>query len=145
MITLNWKMLLIPVLISLSLSSWAAPRLEIHDPWTPEAPPGRMMAGFMTLHNPGTEPVVITKAESERFGRVEIHTMTMVDGVMRMRRLEQLDVAPGETVRLESGGIHLMLMQPLGPLVQGDTIAITLVTNTGERLELISTVRPRQP
>jgi copper(I)-binding protein len=142
---LHWKILSIPALVCLSLALWAAETLEIHDPWTPEAPPGRMMAGFMTLHNTGTKPIVITGAESDRFDRVEIHTMTMVDGVMRMRRLERLPIAPGETIQLKSGGIHLMLIQPLGPLVRGDTIEITLVTEDGQRLKLASTVRPRQP
>ncbi|MFU8831100.1 MAG: copper chaperone PCu(A)C [Wenzhouxiangella sp.] len=139
------KTLAVLVLATLSLALAAADALEIRDAWSPEAPPARAMAGFMTLHNPGSETVVIKAAESDQFGRVEIHSMTMDDGVMRMRQLDGLPIPPGATIRLESGGIHLMLIRPLGHFTRGDEIEISLITEDDERLELISTVRPRQP
>ncbi|QKK01935.1 MAG: copper chaperone PCu(A)C [Pseudomonadota bacterium] len=64
-------------------------------------------------------------------------------GVMRMRRLEQLTVEPGETVSLEPGGKHLMLMRPGERLSQGDEIPVTLLDSEGVEYPLISVVRPR--
>ena len=48
---------------------------------------------------------------SPEFGKVELHETTVEDGVARMRPLDSLVVPPGETVVLERGGKHLMLMR----------------------------------
>lgn len=117
--------------------------LVISDAWSPEAPPGRMMAGFMELRNTGTEAIVLVDGDSPLFGHVEIHTMIMEEGVMRMRRLDELVIEPGQIVQLRPGGLHLMLIEPLGPLGLGDTIDITLVDDQGNRYPLVSEVRKR--
>ncbi len=130
-------------LLAMASQSAIAGKLQIDDPWTPEAPPGRMMAGFMTLTNHGDVSIELVDAQSPLFERVEIHTMIMDDGVMRMRRLEQLTIEPGQSVALEPGGKHLMLMRPRESLAEGDEIPITLIDSNEDRHELISTVRPR--
>ena len=117
--------------------------LAVEDPWTPEAPPGRMMAGFMLLHNAGETDVALVDAASPGFGHVEIHTMVMDDGVMRMRRLDELIIPAGETVELRPGGLHLMLIEPLESFRQGDQIEVELIDDKGRRLSLQSEVRSR--
>lgn len=117
--------------------------LVISDAWSPEAPPGRMMAGFMELQNTGEDVIVLVDGESPLFGHVEIHTMIMDEGVMRMRRLDELAIEPGELVKLRPGGLHLMLIDPQQPLTLGDTIAITLIDDQGDRYPLVSEVRER--
>lgn len=118
--------------------------LDIIDPWTPEAPPGRMMAGFMGLHNASDIPIALIDARSPQFGHVEIHTMVMEDGVMRMRRLDQLVIEPGETVSLEPGGLHLMFIEPLEQLGVGDRISVELIDDQGRHYPLETEVRVRQ-
>jgi periplasmic copper chaperone A len=130
-------------LLVVAIQPALAEQLQIVDPWTPEAPPGRMMAGFMTLSNHGDVPIVLVDARSPLFERVEIHTMIMDDGVMRMRRLEHLTIEPGQSVSLEPGGKHLMLMRPRESLAQGDEIPLTLVDADDNEHDLISVVRPR--
>ena len=74
--------------------------------------PGRhMSAGYLVLTNNTAEPIRITGATSPQFGKVEIHETTLEDGVARMRRLAELVVPARQSVRLERGGKHLMLMQ----------------------------------
>jgi copper(I)-binding protein len=48
-------------------------------------------------------------ARSPVAGRIEIHTMAMEDGTMRMRKVDEILVPAGETVQLERGGDHLMM------------------------------------
>ncbi|MFW5927064.1 MAG: copper chaperone PCu(A)C [Wenzhouxiangella sp.] len=117
--------------------------LEFSNAWSPEAPPGRMMAGFVEIHNPSDRAVVLVDGKSPQFGRVEIHTMKMDDGVMRMRRLDELAVEPGESVQLESGGLHLMLIEPAAPLSSGDRIEVTLIDADGGEHPFVLEVRPR--
>lgn len=139
---LNLKALVAMLLLpSLAL---AEPLLQITDPWSPEAPPGRMMAGFMGLHNASDQAVVLVDAASPLFGRVEIHTMIMDEGVMRMRRLEQLVIEAGQVIELRPGGLHLMLMQPLQQLQAGDRIDIELIDDQDRRFPLTAEVRVRQ-
>lgn len=137
---------LIPSLIFtlISLPLLAADQLVIDQPWSPEAPPSRMMAGFMSLHNPGEHDVVLVDAESPQFDRVEFHTMSMDDGVMRMRRLEQLTIPAGETIELKSGGLHLMLLQPKDHYRTGDSLEVTLVAADKSRIMVNAEVRPRR-
>ena len=117
--------------------------LEFEDPWSPLAPPGRTMAGFVTLHNPGDSDITLVNATSPQFERVEIHTMSMDDGVMRMRRLEELVVGAGKKVILQPGGRHLMLFEPSQTFEDGDTIDLELIDSEGARHNLALKVRPR--
>jgi len=118
--------------------------LDVADGWSPLAPPGRMMAGFMALHNLGDASVRLVSGESERFGHIEIHTMTMDDGVMRMRKLEHLEIPPGETVKLQPGGLHLMLMQPKGKFELGEQFDLALIDDQGKRFPITLEVRERR-
>lgn len=140
--TLTRVLALLSVL-AIACQAVSADALDIIDPWTPEAPPGRMMAGFMTLTNDSDEPIMLVDATSPLFERVEIHTMIMDDGVMRMRRLEHLTIEPGQSVSLEPGGKHLMLMGPGERLSSGDRIPVTLIDSNDVEYRLTSVVRPR--
>lgn len=137
------RMLLIVVLGLISLPLLAAQNLKIDDAWSPQAPPGRMMAGFLTITNPGTEDVILVDAESPQFGHVELHTMIMDDGVMRMRRLNELVIPAGEQVELKPGGLHLMLIEPKGTFELGEQLEVTLIGADDSRITLQSEVRPR--
>ena len=65
-----------------------------------------------------------------------VHETIMVDDTMRMRHRDAVTVAAGETVMLEPGGLHIMLMGLSNPLRQGDSFAVTLVTNDDDRVEV---------
>ncbi len=141
---MNDHRLLAALLLLLTSSlAWTDTPLEFEDPWSPLAPPGRTMAGFVTIHNHGDDDIVLVDAHGSRFGRVEIHTMSMDDGVMRMRRLNELVVPAGRQVILQPGGRHLMLFEPAKQFEDGDTIDIELIDSEGARHNLALKVRPR--
>lgn len=65
--------------------------------------------GYFSVTNEGGRPVALVAARAQGVRAIEIHT-TLRDGDMvRMRRLNEVVVAPGETVAFEPGGRHLML------------------------------------
>jgi copper(I)-binding protein len=77
--------------------------------------PGKTMrAAYLALTNNTDEAIRITRVTSDVFAAVELHETTVRDGVARMRALPQLDIPAGETILLERGGKHLMLMRPEG-------------------------------
>jgi periplasmic copper chaperone A len=100
----------------------------------------RMTAGYLDVHNPGPEALVIVGAESPLFGSIELHGTVMVDGMARMRHQETVTVAPGETVRFEPGGLHLMLMQAVETVPSSGAIPISLLLADGQRLEFLAPV-----
>lgn len=57
---------------------------------------------------------------------VELHTMSMADGVMRMRRLDALELPARTEVKLAPGGVHLMLVGVNRVLKSGEHIRLTL-------------------
>ena len=129
-------------LICLPIAS-AHAELNITDAWSPQAQPGRTMAGFMTLENIGDAPIALVDGSSPQFGRIEIHGMINDDGVMRMRRLEQLVIDANGQIELKPGSFHMMLMEPKTALVAGDVIDLVLVDDQGNDHAVTLTVRPR--
>jgi periplasmic copper chaperone A len=86
---------------------------------------------YFTVSNQGGRPVSLVAARAEGVGAIEIHT-TLRDGDMvRMRRLREVSVAPGETVVFEPGGRHLMLFRVTE---LPETLQVELDTAAGETL-----------
>jgi copper(I)-binding protein len=102
--------------------------LTVTSPWTRATPGGAKIAGgYLKITNNGITADRFVGAKSDATGHVEIHEMSMSDGVMKMRPLPNgLEIKPGETVELKSGGYHLMFMDLKQPLTQGDSLKATL-------------------
>ena len=102
--------------------------LTVTSPWTRATPGGAKIAGgYLKITNNGTSADRFVGAKSEPTDHVEIHEMSMSDGVMKMRPLPNgLEIKPGETVELKSGGYHLMFMDLKQPLKQGDSLKARL-------------------
>ena len=107
----------------------------IENSWVRSAPPGaRSLAGYLVLRNPCDVPVEVLDVESRDFGMPMIHRTVEENGVSRMRPARRLLLAPGESLRFEPGGLHLMLMRPLRPLAEGDFAGVRLVLADGRRV-----------
>lgn len=58
-----------------------------------------------------------------------------MSGEMTMREVEEIEIPAGETVKLEPGGYHVMLMDLVAPLEEGSTFELTLeFENAGEQV-----------
>lgn len=112
--------------------------INISAPFTratlPNAPVG---GGYLTIENTGTEDDRLVSASSPIAGDTQIHDMAMEGDVMKMRHLEEGLVIPaGQTVTLAPGGLHIMLMNLNGKLVEGDTVTITLTFEKAGTVEV---------
>ena len=85
-------------------------------------------AVFMTIYNHNDFAEVLTGASSDVAERVELHTHVMnAEGVMRMIEVEGgIPMAADETVLLERGGLHVMLLGLTRTLEHGDSFSLTL-------------------
>jgi copper(I)-binding protein len=106
--------------------------ISISDEWVRATPSLEVGAAYMTLQSPHNTALV--QVESPAADKVEIHSMTMDEGVMRMRMMDALPLPAGETVKLEPGGFHLMLFGLKQPLEAGTQVEFTLhfKDNAGE-------------
>lgn len=102
--------------------------LVITQAWSRATPGGAKIAGgYLTIENKGATADRLIGAAMEVAARVEVHEMSMKDGVMTMRQLDKgLVIEPGKTVKFAPGGYHLMLMDLKSPLKQGDKLPVTL-------------------
>lgn len=90
----------------------------------PRAPVG---GAFVTITNQGASDDRLISATAPVGSEVQIHEMAHANGVMTMRQLaDGLPIPAGQSVALEPGGYHLMLMGLTEPLIQGETLDITL-------------------
>ncbi|MBD8735378.1 copper chaperone PCu(A)C [Sphingomonas sp. CFBP 13706] len=102
--------------------------LTISQPWSrATSPRATVGAGFLTIRNAGAQADRLISATSPRAERVEIHTMSMDGGVMRMRQLvDGLVVPAGGDATLAPSGNHIMLIGLKSPLKAGERIPATL-------------------
>lgn len=111
--------------------------LMIDHPWARasigQAPNG---AAYMSIMTEGSETDRLLAVESDVAERVELHNHMMDDGVMRMRQVEAIEVAPGEPTVLRPGGLHVMMMGLKSPLVEGESFSMTLVFEKAGRVEV---------
>jgi periplasmic copper chaperone A len=102
--------------------------IHITQPWARATPKGASSgAAYMTITNNGQTPDRVSCVSSDASAQCQIHTMTMEDGVMKMRPVEGgLEIKPGETVMLKPSGFHVMLVNLKHPLQQGKMVKATL-------------------
>ena len=86
------------------------------------------VAYFRSLENTGDVADRLVRASTPAAARVELHTMSLdAQGVMRMREVDAIPLAPGAKVTMRPGsGFHLMLMELKAPLAEGDSFPMTL-------------------
>lgn len=109
-------------------ASWQLGALTLAAPYSRATLPNAPVAGgFLTIANGSEADDRLIAASSAIAGRMEIHEMVMDGDVMAMRALEEgLPIRAGQTVALQPGGYHLMFMDLTGPLVEGETVDVTL-------------------
>ena len=120
-----------------------AATVRVERPWARATPPGATIgAGYLELRNMGDTADRLVRATSPRAAAVQIHVTLMADGMMQMRQVDGLDLAPGGSVRLEPGGTHLMLVDLAQPLVAGERVPLVLHFARGGRLTAELVVAP---
>lgn len=123
---------IVSVISVLSPPVIAKEALEIRDAWIPLAPPVvKVMAGYLTIHNPTSTAIVIDKVTSTGFETVEMHETIEKDGMARMVKKNKMTVPAKSDVIFKRGGLHLMLINPKQSLKKGEKVTLSFSTNTG--------------
>lgn len=98
--------------------------------------PARVSATYVVIENSG-EADRLVSASTDVSEKVELHTMELSDGVMRMREVEGgIDVPAGGKAVLEPGGLHIMLLGLTQELVEGERFPMTLTFEQAGEIEV---------
>lgn len=125
------SLLFVAALTSASLANaheFEAGDLRIDHPYArPTIANLRTSTAYLTLENKGKSADKLISLSSPVAQSVEMHTMSMENGVMKMREVPSIELKPGEKVTMRPGdGYHLMLMGLTQPLKAGNKFPMTL-------------------
>jgi len=117
------------VLVASTLPAFAQnPSITVQDPYARATPAGaKTGAIYMMINNKASTPDRLTGAASDVAAQVEVHEMSMDNGIMKMREVAGgLAIPAGGSVTLKPGGYHVMLIGLKKPLAPGDSVPLTL-------------------
>lgn len=123
----------------IAASALAADPLRVVNAWTKATVPGQKVAGvYLEILSPLDAKIT---GVSFHFARsAEIHSMKIENGTMKMRPLKTLDLPAGKWVKLEPGGLHVMLFDLERPLRAGQRLPLTLTVEfPGQRKREVTT------
>ena len=101
--------------------------VTVMDPWVREAPPGaRVLGAYMTLVNPSGKADRLLSVTSPMAGEIEMHRMTVKNGMMDMEAVDFVTVPAKGEVKLQPGGLHLMIYGMKRELKEGDKLPMEL-------------------
>lgn len=134
----------------ISLSCWffavaagaASPEIRVLEPWVQAPPPNaKVLAAYLRIQNTGAQPHTLSAFSSPAFERVELHQTVLREGLAGMQKVRELRLPPKETLALQPGGLHLMLIGAKKPLRAGDVVPLTLSLKDGSTLTVDAIVR----
>ncbi|HEY2629076.1 MAG TPA: copper chaperone PCu(A)C, partial [Usitatibacter sp.] len=95
------------------------------DAWVRGTVPAQKTTGaFVTLQS--TEDARLIAVTTPAAKIAEIHESTQSQGMMRMHAVDEVPLPAGKRVELKPGGFHVMLVDLAKPLVEGDSVPLTL-------------------
>ena len=116
--------------------------ISVSDAYARAVPPGQPnSAVFMNLTNGSDHPRALVAAASPAADAVELHTHIEEGGMMRMRRVERIEIPAGGTVSLKPGGLHVMLIGLKENLQPDGQVDLTLTFDDGAKTKIQAPVR----
>lgn len=118
-------------LVALGLSACQpapeGPQLELSGIWGRPSP---MVAGngaaYLVIENTGSEDDKLLNAYSDVADTVELHDMTMENDVMKMFKVDYMEIPAGGKLELQPGGKHVMFIGLHQQLEVGQIVTVEL-------------------
>lgn len=112
--------------------------LKIGHPWsraTPKSAP--VGGGYLTITNAGPTADRLVSVSADVSDKVELHEMAVVDGIMKMKALDQgIAIPAGGSVAFKPGSYHVMFIGLKAPFEAGQTFKGTLAFEKAGKVEV---------
>jgi copper(I)-binding protein len=126
--------------------------IRVDDAWARTSP--RMAeagAIYLDITSADGDRMISASVADSVAGSVEIHETVMADmgddadqdmgGAMMMQEVGEITLPAGETISLEPGGLHIMLLDLTEPFESGDTFEVVLSFDTAQDVTVEVEVR----
>lgn len=134
--------LLMLLLSSPLLAAGLADNIVVEDPYLRMPPPGsKITAGYMKLKNTGQRAIKLVSATVPLAKVTELHTHINDNGILRMRQVNAIAIPANGEVAFQPSGYHLMLIDLVRPLQEGERVAMTLSFDDGSSKAVFALVK----
>ena len=103
---------------------------------------GKTGAVYFMIVNETETPDRLISAATPAARKAEIHNHLMQDGIMKMRKVDDLEIDAGGRVMFKPGGYHVMLFGLTEPLKEGGSIELELTFEKAGSMKLQVPVKP---
>jgi periplasmic copper chaperone A len=107
------------------------------------ATPGAAKNGavFLEIKSTAEQPDKLLSVAGAVADAIELHSHINDGGIMRMRRVDAIEIEAGQSTKLVPGGLHIMLLGLKQPLKAGETFKLKLTFETAGAIEVDVAVR----
>ncbi|MPQ67700.1 MULTISPECIES: copper chaperone PCu(A)C [unclassified Pseudomonas] len=134
------NVLMLSLLALLSIPAFAETRVD--DAWVRATVPGQPSTGaFMRITS--SDNAKLLEAKSPVAKIVQIHQSKMDNDVMSMQPVAFVPLPAGKTVAIEPEGYHVMLIDLVGQVKEGDEVPLTLVVENAKGVKESIEVKAR--
>jgi len=123
------------------LFNQAKDELIIKDAWLRPNAEGMTTALYFNIENTGELADTLFKVDYEFAARVEIHETYEKDGMMGMRKLENIMIEPGNSFSLKPGAHHIMLIKLKKDINEGESEEFTLHFKKAGEIKITAEVK----
>jgi copper(I)-binding protein len=108
-------------------ADYRAGDMVVAQPWSRPTPPvATVGVAYFSMTNVGGKADSLIAVSSPIARKVEIHESRTVQGMVQMRAVTAVECPPGATVKIEPGGLHVMLLDLSRPLAAGTEFPLSL-------------------
>ena len=127
-----------PLLAHHAGETFQAGALVVSHVWTHEnAPAAHANAVYLTVANDGTEPDRLIAVEGDFFESAELQAPVLgEDGTLRTTSLSSIEIAAGQSLTFQPGGVQIVLVGLQDSFFEGDHFHLSLVFEKAGTLEV---------
>jgi periplasmic copper chaperone A len=116
--------------------------ITVDTAWVRPALASGNSAAYMSITNHTNQPITLTTVTADFAGMVQIHQTVVENDMAHMQHLDNgMRIGAGETLSLQPGGYHVMLMSVQQSLNEGETVSIGLIFDNGETVTVEAEIR----
>ena len=110
----------------LGMSLHVSAQTVVDDAWVRATVPGQPSSGAF-MHITAATDSKLVEVKSPAAKTVQIHESKMENDVMSMQAVPSIALPAGKTVNIEPEGYHVMLIDLVGQIKEGDNVPLTLI------------------
>lgn len=129
------KKILITLMLTLNSYAFSSEleAIEISSPKIKVMPPvSKVTAIYLNIKNSSNKDIALKEVKGSFAESFELHDMSMKDGVMRMNKVDFINIKKQSEVSLNNHGLHIMVFELKSPIKDKDEYEIELIFDNNQ-------------